>query len=154
MSEQETTIIKQPLYRAIASRIDAYKRCIETHNTLWEEKHLEGIRHMESLLPSGAGIDNGTQIDVDASTGEKLVLITSFHHMNDVGYYDGWTEHIICVKPSLIHGITMTISGKDRNQIKDYLYEVYDVALSENVDPYAYEREQIAKENKDAATAN
>jgi hypothetical protein len=49
--------------------------------------------------------------------------------MNDGGFYDGWTEHTVVVTPSF-RGINLRISGRDRNQIKEYLYETYDYALT------------------------
>jgi hypothetical protein len=51
--------------------------------------------------------------------------------MNDVGYYDGWTEHTVTVTGSLTSGYKMTISGRDRNDIKEYLYETFSAWLDE-----------------------
>jgi hypothetical protein len=53
------------------------------------------------------------------------VFKTSFHHMNTHGYYDGWTDHIVTVRPDMMSGIRISITGKDRNQIKDYIHEVF-----------------------------
>jgi len=130
MEKRENSIRPpKPLYKMIASTVDAYHRC-KTNNSIWETKHEERLRLFDDLLPSGSGIDNGTQIDIERSTGEKIVLITSFHHMNSGGYYDGWTEHTVVIKPSLIHGIDLLITGKDRNEIKEYLYQTYWHALT------------------------
>lgn len=106
----------RPLYRVIAETLGAWKRCIE-----------------RNLLPSGAGIDNGTKIDRDKSTEDKLVLSCGYHHMNDVGMYDGWTEHVITILPSF-SGITISVSGRNRNDIKDYLAETFDYTLCQIVD--------------------
>jgi len=83
----------------------------------------------KNYLPSGSGIDSGCAIDVDASDSRKIFIDTSYHHMNDGGYYDGWTEHRITVSPSF-DGIDIKISGRDRNQIKDYLHDVFYTALT------------------------
>jgi len=51
-----------------------------------------------------------------------------------VGYHDGWTDHQLIVTPSLQFGFHIRITGKDRNQTKDYLHETFQYALSEEVD--------------------
>lgn len=81
-------------------------------------------RVMESA-PSGSGFDAGTTIELHLCDGNKLVFKTSFHHMNTHGYYDGWTDHYVTVRPDMMSGIQLTITGKDRNQIKDYIHEVF-----------------------------
>lgn len=57
----------------------------------------------------------------------------AFHHMNESGYYDGWTGHTITVKASLSHKFTLTISGRDRNGIKEYLHDTYNSWLDEEM---------------------
>lgn len=126
--------MKTPLYRRIASRIDARRRCLDTGNGEWIKRHSEALRALEKHLPSGSGIDSGTTIDLDESHGEKIVLHTSFHHMNDQGMYDGWTEHTVTITPSLMFGIIVKIGGRDRNDIKDYLAEVFQDCLTEEHD--------------------
>lgn len=53
--------------------------------------------------------------------------------MNDAGYYDGWTEHTITVTPAFIGGFELSISGRNRNDIKDYISEVFNQALSQRM---------------------
>lgn len=67
-------------------------------------------------------------IDRDKTTGSKIVLTMSYHHMDEGGYYDGWTDHTITITPSF-DGIDIAIGGRNRNDIKDYLHEVYYYAL-------------------------
>lgn len=74
--------------------------------------------------PSGSGIDCGTTLCEDKCTPTRLVLACSFHHMNDVGMYSGWTEHTITITPTF-DGIDVRIGGRDRNGIKEYLHDVY-----------------------------
>jgi hypothetical protein len=81
--------------------------------------------------PSGSGFDNGTQIDEDRS--DVLRFATAFHHMDECGMYDGWTEHTIRVKPSLAWGFDLKVSGRDRNGIKDYIADVFAQWLNEMV---------------------
>ena len=76
-----------------------------------------------ACLPRGSGIDAGTTIV--SVTDKQIVLTAGYHHMNEGGYYDGWTEHTIRVRPSLMLGMIVTVGGPNRNQIKDYLQELY-----------------------------
>jgi hypothetical protein len=123
------------LYKLLASSIDARKRCKEVGNGEWFERHSESIRQLiQDFLPSGSGWDSGTKIDLDASHGDKLVLFGSFHHIHgESGMYDGWTEHTVTVTPSLIHNFHLRISGRNRNEIKEYLYDIFRDDLSQTV---------------------
>jgi hypothetical protein len=118
----------------IAQLVGAIQQCALTGNAEWGAKHSERLRIIErNYLPSGAGFDNGTRVDVQRSTPEKLVFTTAFHHMNDAGYYDGWTEHTVTAKPSFLLEVSLTISGPDRNAIKDYMYETFRECLTQRV---------------------
>lgn len=77
-------------------------------------------------LPSGSGFDAGTEIRV--ATTYKIILKADFHHMDENGFYDGWTEHNVTAIPTF-HGNDIKVSGKDRNQIKEYIAETFQYAL-------------------------
>lgn len=143
-----------PLYRLIAQTVEAHDNCAKSGNLELKIRHRETLNYLErNLLPSGSGIDNGTRIDFDRTTPDRLVFYLDFHHMNDGGFYDGWTEHRLTVKASLTNGIDIHISGRDRNAIKDYLYEVYDCALREFVEwDNERERWQFAPEPASVST--
>lgn len=111
------------LVSVIISALVARRNCQESGNE-WFQKWSETLNQLELLLPSGAGIDNGTNIDRNASSRDKLVLSTAFHHMDEHGGYDGWTKHEIHVTPAF-DGINIRITGPDRNQIKEYLHDVF-----------------------------
>ena len=119
------------LYATFASLIAARLNCVTAHNDEWFEKHSERIAELLEHMPSGSGIDSGTKINLNASSPEKLVFDTAYHHMNDAGMYDGWTEHTVIVTPSLAFGFNLRITGRDRNGIKEYLHEVYSLALTQ-----------------------
>lgn len=123
--------MKQTIAQAIASAIVARANCWESGNKewfqRWEDRALNLVR---DYLPSGSGIDCGTTLDLDGSNGNALRFTFSFHHMDENGFYCGWTEHKLIVKPSF-SGLSLHITGPDRNQIKEYLYELYDSALSQ-----------------------
>jgi hypothetical protein len=105
-------------------------RCRAKGMTDWENRHKETLRELvKEHMPSGSGFDNGTRLDEDRSTSEKLVFVTSYHHMNGVGYYDSWTEHTVVVKPSLAFHFDLKVTGKDRHDIKEYIAEVFHASL-------------------------
>lgn len=122
--------MNRKLYQELASVIDARLNCKYTGNTEWFERHTERLEQLQrDYLPSGSGIDSGTKIDLDHSTGDRIVLTFGFHHMNEAGMYDGWTEHTAIVTASLVHGMQLRITGRDRNGIKDYLHDTFNQAL-------------------------
>ena len=126
-----------PLYQALARALVARQNCEKSGNTEWFAKHTATIQELCRLhLPSGSGFDNGTTINLDLSTSDKLVFVTSYHHMNGDGFYDGWTEHTVTVRPSLSSTITLAISGRDRNDVKEYIHECFTAALVAEVNPY------------------
>lgn len=118
------------LYQRIASSLEAQANCDRSGNAEWRHLHAQTVVNLvRKFMPSGSGFDSGTTLDFDSSDQSRLTFATSFHHMNEHGFYDGWTEHGVVITASLAHGIDMRITGRDRNQIKDYLAETFDVAL-------------------------
>ena len=101
-------MIKYRLIDRIAGHADARINCIETDND-WLDHHTDIIKSMSDLLPYG--FDSGSAIDIEESNGEKIVIRTSFHHMNSVGYYCGWSEHVLTITASLIHGTKINIES-------------------------------------------
>lgn len=148
---------QKPLYVVLAGLVSAYKRCVANPKQYgeWKDKHEERILALvKEHLPSGSGFNIGTQIDLGRSTGEKLIFNTAYHHMNECGMYDGWTEHTVTVRPSFEFGFTFTTSGRSRNEIKvkDYASEVFDLALRVGVPEYLSEEPEPAPTEADAHT--
>lgn len=127
--------MKRKLFQRIASLYGAQLRCMATNNGEWQIRHENNLTYLvNQFMPSGSGIDCGTKFVWEESNPNKLVFSASFHHMNDGGFYDGWTEHKVIVTPSLTSDFDLKITGRDRNQIKEYLHEVFHSALSEEID--------------------
>ena len=125
----------KPLYVLLASTLDAKKRCATNGNSVWFERLDDRITALvKEHMPSGSGFDSGTTLDEDRSTVDRLVFITSVHYMDESGCYDGWTEHTVTVRPSLVHGFHLTIGGRNRNDIKDYIAEVFRQCLTIQTD--------------------
>ena len=91
----------------------------------WIDKHTETIEEMCKALPHGSGIDGKCELQMELCQKDKLVFLVEFHHMDEHGGYDGWTYHNIILRPSFIHGYTMHFTGKNRNDIKTYLSDVF-----------------------------
>jgi hypothetical protein len=126
--------MQKTVAQALASAIQARRNCINSGNAEWKDRHEETIEHLvKEHLPSGAGIDGGCTIDLDKSFADKLVIHTSFHHMHDSGMYDGWTEHTVTIRPAF-SGFRMSLSGRDRNGIKEYLADTFHHALSHMIE--------------------
>lgn len=121
----------------LASRVLARSNCIaqnaqhpNPHALDWTRRHKEEAETVaRDYLPSGSGFDNGTRIDWEKSNADRLVLLTSFHHMNESGFYDGWTDHAVTVRASLSLGLLISVSGRDRNGIKDLIADTFAHAL-------------------------
>lgn len=114
------------VYRDISSKLAAIDNCKKSGNTVWQAKHEESIASIiKECFPSGLGFDAGTILIHDESSPEKLVFSTAFHHMSEHGYYEGWSHHRVIVTPSLVHGINIKVTGRNKNDIKDYIAEVF-----------------------------
>jgi len=109
-------------YQDVAQTFNAYNNCIKSGNKEWEDRHANNLEDLvKKYLPRGSGFDNGTKFNWDESKDNKLVFDTAFHHMDENGYYDGWTEHKIIITPDLMNDFNIKITGKNRNNIKEYI---------------------------------
>ena len=127
------------LYSELASTVDAMHTCEQKPEQYgeWARKHEETISKLvHERMPSGSGFDCGTQMDCSQSHAEKLVFTTSYHHMHESGMYDGWTDHTVTVTPSF-GGINIRISGRNRNDIKEYMHDTFYQALMGSVEIHA-----------------
>jgi hypothetical protein len=129
--------MKKPLYKVLAAQVARYHRIRENPERFAVkayEVELEIAALVKQHMPSGSGIDCGTTLPLILPLGEKLVFGCEFHHMDENGSYDGWTSHTIVVTPSLQFDFCIKIGGRDRNQIKEYLHDVYHAALCAEVE--------------------
>ena len=116
----------------LASLVNAYHNCVKSNNTTWINNHEDSINEMCKLLPHGSGIDGKCQIQLENCKNDKLCFFVEFHHMNNTGYYTGWTEHNIIITPSLQFGFNIKITGINKNDIKTYLTDVFSDVFSFN----------------------
>lgn len=124
-----------PLYKFLANKSHARENCaktMETHSE-WYDRHSEDIEAaVKRYLPRGSGFDNGTHFE--GFKNGRLIFNTAYHHMDQSGGYDGWTEHRVTVRPSLLFGFVLRISGPNRNNIKDLIAQAFDAALNTDTD--------------------
>lgn len=120
---------KEKVYKRLARTMGA--RMTKGIDPVWFDKHGETIDKLMKDSPSGSGFDSGTTI---IDHGKKLMFETSYHHMNENGFYDGWTEHTITVIPDLVLDFTLSISGRNKRDIKDYVYEVFETWLNSDTE--------------------
>ncbi len=111
------------VYERIASLSMAIDECIKRKNDEWLQKHNDALDELMDTCPHGSGIDGETHLVSASET--RIRISTEYHHMNEGGMYDGWTEHDIIVKPSLAFGINVKVTGRNRNDINEYLAEVF-----------------------------
>ena len=115
----------QKFYSRVSNLLVARNNCLSTNNE-FARSHEERLEQLvKQYLPRGSGFDSGTKFVWEESNRNKLVFATAFHHMNEGGYYDGWTEHKVIITPDLLFGYNIKITGKNRNDIKEYMYQCF-----------------------------
>ncbi len=125
------------VYKKLAQYYAARLRCIKNPDgNNWGDKHGREIEKIiKDFFPHGSGIDNGCFFDFEKSNGERLVLNSSFHCMDNNGYYAGWIDFSVIVTPSLEMGFYLRIKGnfgRYNQDLKNYLQELfYDCCVKE-----------------------
>lgn len=109
----------------LARALDRYYYAVKKGDLINKDEACTVISNLFDLLPSGSGIDNGMTFEWTKSKPNKLVFKFSWHHMDEHGGYDGWTDHTLTITPCFVFGFVMKITGRDKNQIKAYLYELF-----------------------------
>jgi hypothetical protein len=107
--------------KELSKAIAGFQQCKEGFKEIHENK----INELCYLLPHGSGIDNGVKLMIEESKPERIIFYFEFHHMDENGFYSGWTEHNLTITPSFLNDFHMKISGKNKNMIKDYLYDLF-----------------------------
>ena len=128
------------LYQFIAQRIAQLRNLTDTSFMPDDirEKREEMAAHVEDSLhqlvkerfPSGSGFDAGTKLHLDTATPNRYVFQADFHHMDDNGYYCGWSHHTVVVTPDMQFGFRIRVTGRDMRDIKGYIAEMFDHVLN------------------------
>lgn len=143
--------MKKPLYLALASLLQRQRTLADSWLSspadagrgrfLTMKSHVEDelARLCRDYLPSGSGFDAGTRLDQAECEVEhrpypgRLWFDTSFHHMDEWGAYDGWTEHSVVVVP-VFGDLCIKVTGRDRNGVKDHIAETFHQVLTAEVE--------------------
>jgi hypothetical protein len=112
------------IYQELASLILAIDNCTKHNNHEWRDKHEEKVYKILRAGPSGSGIDSGISILWDKCKPDVIFLLVPFHVMDGNGFYTGWIDYKIKITPCLSFGYHIHIYGRDKNGIKDYLYDI------------------------------
>jgi hypothetical protein len=120
------------VYTELARLLIARVNCEKSGNTEWHEKHSARIDEiLENKLPHGSGFDRKTTIYYTKSNDQKMVFYSSFHCMNENGYYDGWIEYKIIARASLSCALTVDVIGREyHGGLKDYVADCFRDALT------------------------
>lgn len=110
---------------AIASLVDRNKRGFVDRPFIRD--------FVKDYMPSGSGFDAGVSVCFDKTNDTRLVFLTSFHHMNENGFYDGWTQHEVIVRPAF-DGVDVRVGGVNKNAIKDHIHESFSFYLTQLVE--------------------
>lgn len=121
------------LYQLFAKHIEGSKL-----KPPYNEHHLARLDELLDKLPSGSGIDAGTTIAFEECKRDKIVFDSAFHVMDEYGYYDGWIEFKVIVRPSFM-GFDLDIKPLQRktyfnNYLRDYVFDVFWDALDSEID--------------------
>ncbi len=122
------------VYQRLAELSAQKANCEASNNTEWLEYANVHIERLLAFAPSGSGIDTGTKFE--GYKNGNLYFNLSFHHINSNGFYSGWTDHTITARPDLLYNINLKISGRNENDIKDYLFYTYYSWLTSEVDEH------------------
>lgn len=76
-------------------------------------------------LPRGSGFDMGSSFEPEESGPGRLCFMTHFHHMNEVGFYTGWTSHTVIVRSVFFGAPEIVVRGRNFNRIKDLVSETF-----------------------------
>jgi len=117
----------------------AQAQCSERYPTLSEREELQSeIKWvLNGMLPHGSGIDADWIISFK-NKSNKIYISNSYHHMNEDGYYDGWSDFTVIINLLGNEYFKLVFNGTESQRlakkydIRDYL-ESY---LSECLEDY------------------
>ena len=76
----------------------------------YEQVAKSNIDTLIGFLPTGSGFDNGIKLN-EKTTPNRIIFDSSFHHMNENGFYDGWSAFKVIVTPSFVCDFDIKVTG-------------------------------------------
>jgi len=97
----------------------------------WAKRSKE-LSLLQELLPNGNGIrgQEGLAVILLESTEKRIVIGTIYWHPKD---RYGWTAHQVVITPSFEGEINIRITGKNENNVKKYLHDIFREALMNEI---------------------
>lgn len=134
-------MIEVMVYQRIAQLMDQRLYCLGQDNMEKYNKYSDHEEEIEKIckehMPSGSGFDCGTKFNFDKSNTERLVFDIGYHHMDEHGFYDGWSELTVKIYPSFYNHFYMKITGsrrKDRSINKDFFWDTMYYHLTQKIE--------------------
>ena len=122
---------------AYAMAQQALVNCQDSGNVKWQGRWLERMEQLTKALPHGSGL-NGKVEFIGSASEDKLTISAEYQHMDESGYYTGWSTYIITVRATF-YGLNVTVKGRKDNDLREYLGELFHNALSAEAPPYPCE---------------
>jgi hypothetical protein len=117
------------VYEKMASLLAEYNKYIgENEQKRMLRRAIEEF--VAEYMPKGGGWKDGTSIDLTESNDSEIVLRGTYYHVISYGNYGAPTEHKILIDASLSRGFKVKVTGRDKNDVKDELYERFVGALN------------------------
>jgi hypothetical protein len=120
-------------YQCLASAFKSYSYYISKNNNDTAEMFMNDIKQLIESLPHGSGIDSTTNFSYLSSKEDKLIITSGYHHMDNNGYYDGWTDFKIILTPSW-YGFNLKIQGafpRKYADTREYLEDLFATDLDQ-----------------------
>lgn len=114
--------------QAIAHAFELWARCSGAD---WRD----GARTHGATIAAlvAAHLPDGAAFDYDESRVDRLIFALEFHHVDARGRGDGYTSHRVIVTPSLARGFDVSVTGRNRNDVRAHLWRTFTHALAQSL---------------------
>jgi hypothetical protein len=109
-----------------AEDADHWTRTIETHKA-----SIAAI--VREHCPNSSNVDQLTALDMERSRPDYLRFVYPVHMMDPNGYWAGWRDYVVSVRPSLAFGINLSVQGRDYNGNKEAIRQAWDSAMEATI---------------------
>lgn len=125
--------MKDKIYKILATKLDAYHRCRESDNQVWENNHFDEIKEIEQKLPFDA------VVIVQESDDNQLIIL--FSEYDDCVHRIA--DYTLIVTPSLYSDFNLNfrldrkyqdVSSDYIENSKEYFAQVFNPTLKEVID--------------------
>jgi hypothetical protein len=122
-------------YVSLGIAFNALLNC-SNGNTIWHEKWSDAITQIIDSLPHCSGVDGKTEFNFNESKPDKLVIDSSYHCMNENGFYDGMYNFRVVLKPDWQNfklEIKTNMPKKYKDSTIEYLTDLFFYDLMQDI---------------------